>query len=141
MVTGPYLSKKSLGYQIHTNRELGMMLRREKPLAVFCDIEDAQPESVRRYLRMFDRHVLSGKFVKREHREPFDFRGRPRTVLTILYALPDEAWRIDEMMKLRQQMHYQRWTEQHERHEGMLLGYTDAQNDAWIARKVKETRS
>lgn len=29
------LSKETLGYRIHTNRELGMMLRREKPLAIF----------------------------------------------------------------------------------------------------------
>jgi hypothetical protein len=29
-----------LGYEIHTNHELGMMLRGEKPLAVFSDVED-----------------------------------------------------------------------------------------------------
>ena len=93
-----------LGYEIHTNRELGMMLRCEKPLAVFSDVEDAFPSSVLRYLRMFDRHVQTGWFIKREHRVSFDARGESRVHLTVLYALPAEAWRIDEMIGLRSDM-------------------------------------
>ena len=129
-----HLRKEALGYQIHTNRELGMMLRREKPLAVFCDVEGAFPLSVLRYLRMFDRHVISGTLVKREHREPFDFRGERRVVLTLLYALPEEAWRIDAMIDLRCRAIPKSWTAEHERLEGVLLGYTDAQNDVWARR-------
>lgn len=129
-----HLSKASLGYQIHTNRELGMMLRREKPLAFFCDVEGAFPEAVLRYLRMFDRHVKLGTLVKREHREPFEFRGERRVALTVFYSLPKETWRIDAMLELRSHIRATKtWTAEHERKEGALLGYTSAQNDIWIA--------
>jgi len=37
-----HLSKEALGYRIHTNRELGMMLRREKPLAIFTNARKAR---------------------------------------------------------------------------------------------------
>jgi hypothetical protein len=37
-----HLNKEALGYRIHTNRELGMMLRREKPLAIFTNAGKAR---------------------------------------------------------------------------------------------------
>ncbi|HEX3652625.1 MAG TPA: hypothetical protein VHU18_07370 [Rhizomicrobium sp.] len=126
-----HLSEARLGYRIHTNRELGMMLRHEKPLAVFCDVEDVFPAVLSRYLRLFDGHVQSGRLIKREYRETVDIRGACRTLLTIFYALPEESWRIDAMLELRRNT--AGWTTEHERREGTLLGYTDAQNDAWIA--------
>jgi len=132
MATPNNLSRESLSYQIHTNRELGMMLRCEKPLAVFAEIEHAFPQSLLRYLRMFDRHVQTGRFVKREHRVPIDV-GERGVLLTVLYALPKEAWRIDEMIRLRHGM--SDWTAEQERREGTLLGYSAQQNDAWIASK------
>jgi len=131
MILPTHLTRERLGYQIHTNRELGMMLRCEKPLAVFSDVEDAFPSSVLRYLRMFDRHVQTGWFIKREHRVSFDARGESRVHLTVLYALPAEAWRIDEMICLRSDM--SAWKSEHERREGTLLGYTEKQNDIWAA--------
>jgi len=126
-----HLSKERLGYQIHTNRELGMMLRGEKPLAVFSDFEDVFPQVLLRYLRIFDRYVLTGRFVKREHRASADIKGEAHILLTVLFAVPAEAWRIDEMINLRSNM--SAWTAEQERKEGTLLGYTDEQNDIWIA--------
>src|SRR6478672_2605613 len=131
MVMPMHLSKERLGYQIHTNRELGMMLRGEKPLAIFSDVEGSFPAAVVRYLRMFDRHVLAGTLIRREHRETIEIRGELRTLLTVLYALPEEARRIHAMLDLRRNL--SAWTKEHERREGALLGYTDTQNDAWIA--------
>src|SRR4051794_12908134 len=130
MVKPTNLTKERLGYQIHTNRELGMMLRGEKPLAVFSDVEGFFPAEVVRYLRMFDRHVEAGRFVKREHRSTFKVSGEERVLLTVLYALPSQTARIDEMLSLRQST---RWTVECERKEGTLLGYTEKQNDMWIA--------
>jgi hypothetical protein len=127
------LTKESLGYQLHTNRELGMMLRGEKPLAVFSEVDGLFVWVVPRYLRLFDSHAAAGRFIRREHCKPRTIEGKPRTLVTILYALPDEAWRIDAMIELRGRLDIERWTEAHERREGSLLGYTDAQNDAWIA--------
>jgi hypothetical protein len=127
-----HFRKETLGYQIHTNRELGMMLRREKPLAVFSDVADAFPPLLLRYLRMFDRHVQTGRFVKREHREPG--QGAHHALLIILYALPEEAWRIDAMVRLRHEA--SAWNVEHERAEGTLLGYSDGQNDLWVASRL-----
>jgi hypothetical protein len=129
------LSKEILGYQIHTNRELGMMLRGEKPLAVFADVEGFFPALVLRYLRIFDRHARTGRFIKREHRVPIDIRGNHHVLLTILYALPEQAWRIDSMIELCNHIPAGPWTDEHERMAGTLLGYTDSQNDTWIARR------
>lgn len=120
-----------LGYKIHTNRELGMMLRGEKPLAVFSHVEDSFPVALLRYLRMFDRHVEMGRLVKREHRMPVEIREERHASLAILYALPTDTWRIDAMISLRRDM--SEWTDEHERREGTLLGYTEKQNDLWIA--------
>jgi hypothetical protein len=128
----PHLSEAVLGYKLHTNNELGMMLRGEKPLAVFSEVDGLFVWVVPRYLRMFDRHAAAGRFIRREHRKPRTIEGKDRTLVTILYALPDEAWRIDAMIELRD---IERRSEAHERREGLLLGYTDAQNDAWIARQ------
>jgi hypothetical protein len=124
----PQLRKDVLGYELHTNRELGMMLKGTKPMAVFCDGRGHFPPVVLRYLRMFDRHVASGTFVKRVHMEMFE----QTDLEVILYAIPDEAWRIDAMIALRSNAN---WTAEHERREGTLLGYTDAQNEIWIAKR------
>ena len=129
-----HLSEEVLGYRLHTNRELGMMLRREKPLAIFCSgIQGDFGELLRRYLQMFDRHVETGEFVRREYVEPIDIGqlSSHRHVHVILYALPEEAWRLDAMIELRGNLGHA-WTASHERAEGTLLGYTVADNDTWI---------
>ena len=79
---------KSLPYRLHTNRELGMMLRGEKPLSVFSDAYGHFPEAVLRYLRMFDVHVGRGAFVKREY-VYLDRGNRPGSHV-FCYALPDQ---------------------------------------------------
>jgi hypothetical protein len=128
-----HLSEEVLGYRIHTNRELGMMLRREKPLAIFSSGRQGEfGEPLRRYLQMFDRHVETGEFAKREYVEPIDIGqlSSHRHVHVILYALAEEAWRLDAMIELRDNLGA--WTASHEREEGTLLGYSDAENDTWI---------
>jgi len=122
---------EDLPYQLHTNRELGMMLRGEKPLAVFVDGYDKFPQVVRRYLRLFDRHVAAGRFVKREYVLPDNSHPPVLGWHTIIYALPQEQWRIDAMIELRLQ---EGWTAEKEREEGRLLGYEDWQNEVWLSR-------
>ena len=114
-------------YLIHTNRELGLMLRGVKPLAMFAEEYERTPDCVRRYLRMFDRHVDSGKFVKREHAVAVvGYRFR-----YIFYALAAEAWRLEKMIELKTRPGS--WDAEREREEGSLLGYEDWMNDIWIA--------
>ena len=119
----------SFPYLIHTNRELGMMLRGEKPLANFCDVRDRFPEVVTRYLRLFDRHVASGRFIRHDHLSTAS-ESSQQVLHRILFALPGEEWRIQAMVELHEK---QNWTQALERREGELLGYTDWQNDFYMA--------
>ena len=129
------LSEESLGYRIHTNRELGMMLRGQKPLAVFSDYYGCFHEGVLRYLRNFDRHVATGRFEKREFVE---HRSEPSVwVHYVLYSQQGEEWRIDALLDLYQWLGA--WTSDRERAEGTLLGYEDWQNDLWIATRFGQT--
>jgi hypothetical protein len=122
-----------LPYRIHTNRELGFMLRGTKPLAVFCDWHGPGSDVIERYLRMFDRHVDRGDLVKRQYDHWPPDNDRP-PVWVILYALPGQEWRIDEMIQLRSRMYSgTNWSAEDERLQGRLLGYEEWQNDIWIA--------
>jgi hypothetical protein len=122
---------EGVGYELHTNRELGLMLRGSKPLAFFAEPYGRFGEVLFRYFRMFDRHVARGALVKREYLELAD---TSLFVHVVLYATPSEEWRIDAMIQLRLQWEGP-WTDEHERTEGSLLGYTDRQNDIWINRR------
>lgn len=122
---------RSLPYLVHTNRELGLMLKGVKPMAMFTDIAGKEPECVVRYLRLFDRHVDARRFERRAVDEPVP--RRPDWLLRrIFYTLPGEAWRVDAMLELI--VHYGSWTNDHERSFGTLLGYEDWQNDVWLER-------
>ena len=127
-------SHHELPYRLHTNRELGMMLRGEKPLAVFVDGYDRFPAAVRRYLACFDQLVREGLFLKREYVVPDStISGGCKGWHTIIYSLPAEAWRIDAMIDLRWRLS-DGWSLDREREEGRLLGYEDWQNEAWLER-------
>jgi len=125
-----------LPYEVHTNRELGLMLAGVKPLAMFVDSKDCFPDVVLRYLRMFDRHVRADRFIRRDHVSESSTSAAHITH-RILFALPSETWRIDEMINLKASS---TWTDQHERREGELLGYHDWMNDYWIARRRAASR-
>lgn len=115
-------------YLIHTNRELGLMLRGLKPLAKFVDGEGRYPDVVLRYLRMFDRQVVSGRLVRHD-----EFVTRREDRLHYIYfALPSEEWRIKAMVELMAEQC--RWSPDMERREGELLGYTAEQNQIWLSR-------
>jgi hypothetical protein len=129
----PKKPRHDLPYLLHTNRELGLMLKGLKPLAMFVDGEGRFPDCVLRYLRMFDRHVASGRLVRRD---VFFLNDDPALAVErwhrIFFALPGEAWRIDAMIELKARSG--RWTLEMERREGELLGYEDWQNDIWLSR-------
>ena len=94
------MTEVSPPYLIHTNRELGMMLRGEKPLSVFAYAQNQFPPTVVRYLRMFDRHWAKNRLVRDEDVRPPEL-GLNYSLHTIYYALPGEEWRIAAMMELR----------------------------------------
>lgn len=120
---------ETLPYTLHTNRELGLMLAGRKPLAMFVDGKGRFPDVLVRYLKLFDRHVASGQFVRRDHFSLYQERNVE--LHRIFFAVPEEVWRIDAMIELKSST---RWSPALERREGELLGYEDWMNDYWINR-------
>ena len=122
---------RSLPYLVHTNREFGLMMAERKPMAAFVDGKDQFPEVVLRYIRLFDTHVASGRFVRLDRLVP-GADARPYTAHRIFFTLPGEEWRMDAYTALMDGE--DRWTADHERRQGELLGYEDWMNDYWIER-------
>lgn len=124
-------SLRSLPYLVHTNRELGLMLKGIKPLAIFSYIDGHEVDCVMRYLRMFDRYVEAGRFTRREKvstLQQMDGRAHHQ----IFYTLPGEEWRADAILDLLATPGA--WSNERERRYGTLLGYEDWQNDLWLSR-------
>ena len=51
---------------------------------------------------------------------------------TVLFALPEQQWRIDAYLLLKKTSHRSGWSEGFERMEGSLLGYEDWRNDVFV---------
>jgi hypothetical protein len=125
-----------LPYKVHTGRELALMLKGTKPLAVFVEDyplapahEEIIPES------LFAPYVVSGRFLKREHITNYSDReasGRERKLRVVCYAQPDQQWRIEAYLLLRKVGFSSGWSPGFERMEGTLLGYEDWQNEAYM---------
>jgi len=114
------------------------MLAGRKPLASFADGSNCFPEVMNRYLRLFDRPVADGRFVRRDHFS--EVAGRQTyTCHRVLFALPGEEWRMQAMIDLMSAD--EPWTPEHERREGELLGYDGWMNDYWLDLVYKEQRS
>lgn len=131
-------SLHELSYEIHTNRELEFMLKGIKPLAWFSDmivddVDTWEPDEE------FERQVESGAFVKHEIRElwePYAFNGHIiKGKWQRFYALKEEAWRIPAFILLKKLTDKHQWSDALERLKGSLLGYTDEQNDEWLAKR------
>jgi hypothetical protein len=123
---------RQLPYLVHTNRELGLMLRGIKPLAYFSEFVGHEPDACIRYWRMFDRHVDVGRLTRREVIEAFP--NAPRLEYRkLFYALPGQEWRIDAMLLLLNAPGA--WSDDRERRFGELLGYEGWQNDYWLTHR------
>jgi hypothetical protein len=132
-------------YQVHTDRELALMLAGVKPLAVFCD---ECPSLHGLYVipeREFEPHVTNGRLVKREQIVPPAatapvVKGQRIGSRRVLYALPSEQWRIDAYLLLWKTAEKSGWNEGFERMEGSLLGYEDWQNDFHIEQQYRQAK-
>jgi hypothetical protein len=137
----PWNRTDALPYKVHTNRELALMIAGSKPLAVFCDPHPVPPEERFAPEQVFEPHVLAGRIVKRIHIVPARQNSRLQRpnlgTRFVLYALPEETWRIEAYLLMRKTAEQCGWSEGFERMEGSLLGYEDWQNDAHIEHQRK----
>jgi len=118
-----------LPYTIHTRRELRLMLAGEKPLSAFVDDTPEVSDNGIVPEEIFAPYVSSGHLVKRERKS----LRSGHLCREVLYAVPSEAWRIDAYLLLMDILDQGCWSEGMERMQGRLLGYTDSQNDIYIA--------
>lgn len=133
-------------YLVHTGYELFLMLEGVKPFAKFTveypvDADDLQEDA------LFEPHVQSGLLNRRAVDIPFDRPVRVSSarvfegVRRVFYACRGEEWRIDAYILLQRQLDHGPWNETLERLEGALLGYTDEQNDWWLAWRRRDNAS
>jgi hypothetical protein len=126
----------------HTNRELELMLSGRKPLAFFCDEVSQLPQDEIIPEVRFAPHVASGRFVRGEETFAGDFHlklGRVAQLKYVFFAIAKEAWRrqaLALLLRVRYRMNSFQ-SEDMERMEGMLLGYTDEKIDAWCDHRFR----
>lgn len=119
----------SPGIGPHELRELDLMLAGTKPAAMFGEavqFREIIPEAD------FAPHVAAGRIVKRDYY--WDDKESGHTFVEIYYALPGEEWRIDALHELNLVAYnkLRPWTPDDDREIGRLLGYTDAEIDAFL---------
>ena len=128
----PWKALDGLPYEVHTGRELSLMLASVKPLAVFSSGEPISTDPFLSALAArFSPYVAQGRFIKRETIEAF----KGNRSYKLFYSLPHERWRIDAMILLWESFSKFGWDDRCEWMEGILLGYTPEQCDWWIKNK------
>jgi len=125
----------------HTNRELELMLAGKKPLAWFYDEISVLPHEKIIPEARFRPYVESGAFVRGEallEDRYLPQLGRVAIIKNVLFAVRDEAWRIPAFL-LTQRVFYRTrtHTEQLQRMQSELLGYTAEEIDAWCDHRFR----
>ncbi len=109
-----------LPYEVHTCRELPLMLAGHKPFAAFSDTR----EFLQPYIQAFAPHVASGRFVEQITEE--------ERSISLLYAVPGQTWRFDAWHAVQEAQWATGWCDALEWQEGRLLGYTREQQRVWM---------
>lgn len=124
-----------LPYKVHTNRELALMLKGQKPLSVFVGSHPPDPQYDCIPEHLFAPYVEAGLFSASEHIVAHPHRGKMRFVM---YAAKNEEWRIQAFVLLQKTIAHSGWSKGFTRLEGSLLGYEDWENDIFIETFFKE---
>ena len=122
-----------LPYEIHTRRELLMMLEGRKPMAVFSFNPERENEVEALGFQPFNAHVAAGTF----EREVETFQSQGMTQRYVFFTCPGEEWRVKAYMLMVQMRDLHGHDVRFERMEGLLLGYTEAECDLWMEAQVK----
>jgi hypothetical protein len=129
----PFHWLDELPYKVHTGRELNLMLQGRKPLACFrvYTAEGTDDEAFAE--KLFDKYAKEGVLIKHQYYSINPDRPDIDSMRTVLYALTKESWRINAFILMDELENKVKWNDTLERMEGMLLGYTDWENDAYFA--------
>jgi len=125
----------------HAGRELDLMLKQTKPLAMFYDDADAGEDESVIPEQSFDPFVKEGLFCKGAR--TFELSNDPRKnrrhrVRYVLYALANEQWRIPAMFfALEAMFEMGRADEGIDRVVGRLLGYSSDEINSYVRIKQK----
>ncbi|WMW80065.1 hypothetical protein RF679_15635 [Undibacterium cyanobacteriorum] len=129
----------ALHYEVHTGRELEMMLRGDKPFAHFYDQHPEEPCEEVIPEQAFAPYVDAGTFEKFEYVELL--RKPPRAqyshvkgIRHVFYACIGEAWRFDAYVRMQLELAPNGWSIALECMQGRLLGYEDWQTDLHLER-------
>jgi hypothetical protein len=129
----------------HTNRELELMLAGKKPLAMFYDEIGGLPNEEIIPEEHFRPYVEAGRFVRDEvvYNQGFHAGlGRDAQIKYVFFALAEEAWRIPALRLVQSVFRRTgRHTEEIERMESSLLGYTAEEVDAWCDHQFRNRRT
>ena len=123
-----------LPYRLHTGREPILMRNGKKPLSAFIGRIPADDGFVEIPEYLFDPYVEDGSLQKHEIREAEErpVRGIEGHRI-VLYAQTGEEWRLNAYALVRFVGNKIGWSEPLIRLEGILLGYEEWQNDAYVA--------
>lgn len=126
----------------HTNRELELMLAGCKPLSMFYDEIGVLPHEGIIPEERFAPYVISGVFVRGEATFTGRFvasLNRDERIKYVFFATASQAWRIPAIsLLLRIRYQTGNWqSEEFERMEASLLGYTDEEVDAWCDHRFR----
>lgn len=122
-----------LPYRTHSGRELILMKEGLKPLSVFTSMVPAPPGALALPTYLFADFVSSGRILTRTYCKLLDKNPLFNGLEVVLYATPAEAWRLDAYILVRATARKLGWSEPLVRMEGTLLGYSEWQNNVFIA--------
>lgn len=124
-------------YEIHTGKELTMMLEGKKPMAMFYRIEEEDFDELDG--QNFEKYVTEGQIKKFQFSLKYKHKnGRPDSnLLYWVYTLPEEEWRFPVLQKLKTEGE-KLWNRDMEIIEGTLLGYTLEENIEHITKMYEK---
>ena len=123
----------------HTGRELELLCAGTKPLAWFIFSMDYEQDLYVAHRAQFAPLVDSGRLVEASYDETLTYDPkleRNLLVRTVLYALPEEAWRMPALRMILEVSCTHRDIGHNEiinRLMGRLLGYTEQEIEAFVA--------
>lgn len=124
----------------HEGRELALMLSGEKKLAMFHDVVREEYESPEEIIpeKSFAAYCRSGEIVRLA--EDMTDKKTGSVIRYVCFALAGQEWRAQTLLWLNRDYYagFYSWTACEDIMTGRLLGYREAQINAFLAHKKEK---